>query len=334
MRNDDAQASQPGGAETKEGPLAVFRGAAPPAPAWFPEALKRTPERSFVAVAGAQIECLAWGERGKPGLLLMHGNAAHADWYSFIAPFFADRFRIVAMSWSGMGGSDWRERYTVDLFAQEALAAAETGGVFAGPGKPVFIAHSFGALTLRYLAVHHGDRIAGAVVLDSRTDMMGRPPPRPGEDPRRPGPPDAHTRTRPNNVYPSFEAALARFRLAPPQPCENLYLVDYIARRSLKQAPLADGSGQGWTWKFDPFLFRNFSVEDPAALNGAPTCPMAMIWGARSQIMQLDRLATIRAMDMGGPMIEIPDSGHHLMLDQPLALVTALDALLQTWPRR
>jgi len=39
-----------------------------------------------VVVQGAPIETLAWGRVGDPGLLLLHGNSAHADWYSFIAP--------------------------------------------------------------------------------------------------------------------------------------------------------------------------------------------------------------------------------------------------------
>ena len=108
--------------DAKQGPLAPYHGAKPPAPAWFAPALAQEPERTFVTVAGAKIESLAWGARGKPGLLLMHGNAAHADWYSFIAPFFAERFRVASMSWSGMGGSDWRETYAVETFAEEAAA--------------------------------------------------------------------------------------------------------------------------------------------------------------------------------------------------------------------
>ena len=45
----------------------AFRGQKPPAPAWFERVLAIEPERSFVAVEGAEVETLAWGERGKPG---------------------------------------------------------------------------------------------------------------------------------------------------------------------------------------------------------------------------------------------------------------------------
>ena len=43
----------------------------------------------MIEVEGAKVEVLAWGQRGKPGLMFLHGGAAHADWWSFIAPFFA-----------------------------------------------------------------------------------------------------------------------------------------------------------------------------------------------------------------------------------------------------
>ena len=48
------------------------------------------------------------------------------------------------------------------------------------------------------------------------------------------------TADRPSRVYPTVAAALARFRLMPPQPTDNLYIADFIARRSLKRAPMAD----------------------------------------------------------------------------------------------
>ena len=70
--------------------LGRFDGENPPAARWFAAAIAREPERSTYEVDGAAIELLTWGDVGKPGLLFLHGNAAHADWWSFIAPLFAD----------------------------------------------------------------------------------------------------------------------------------------------------------------------------------------------------------------------------------------------------
>ena len=72
-----------------EGPLAPLHGALPPAPKWFETVTASEPESKFVEVEGARIHYLHWGARTKPGLLLVHGNAAHAYWWSFIAPYLA-----------------------------------------------------------------------------------------------------------------------------------------------------------------------------------------------------------------------------------------------------
>ena len=271
-------------------------------------------------VQGARIECLIWGERGRPGLLLLHGNGAHADWWTWIAPFFAETHRVAAISWSGMGASDWRDSYAGETFVAEAFTGAEAAGLF-DAGPPVFVGHSFGGFPTLLAAATAGERLAGVVSLDS--------PIRPPEAQWR-GPPSRH---RPNRVYPTLEAALARFRFAPPQGCENLYIADHLARASLKRAPLEDGSGEGWSWRFDPFMWRNFRMEERASFLTGARCPVAVVWGERSQLMAPETVAYMRGLAPAGtPFIAIPDADHHVMVDQPLALVGALRALLAVWP--
>jgi len=308
-------------------PLGPFAGAKPPAPAWFDKAIAREPERRFVEVEGARIETLIWGDEGKPGLLLMHVNGAHADWYSFIAPFFADHYRVAAISWSGMGRSDWRERYSLDLFSREALVAAEDAGLFLSAEKPIFVAHSFGGDVGIWLAANSGERLKGMILLDN----VPRPP-----EMRWKGQPNSDG--RPARVHPSLEAALARFRLMPPQGCENLYLVDHIGRWSITEDVAEDGTTPIFRWRFDPGLWpkmdRTGSLESEHDLSAAK-CPLAMIWGAQSQLVPQEGLDFTRQfIPAGTPMIALPDAQHHLMLDQPLATVAAVRALLSAWPAR
>src|ERR1700743_1632708 len=106
-------------------PLAPFNGEKPPAPAWFDWALAQEPERRLVRGDGANIELPTGGQGGKPGLIFVHGNSAHADWWSFIAPFLAEQYRVASISLSGMGDSDWRETYTFEGFATEIWEAAK-----------------------------------------------------------------------------------------------------------------------------------------------------------------------------------------------------------------
>ncbi len=190
--------------------LGPFNGEKPPAPAWFDTAIAVAPERSRIAVEGAEIELLTWGEVGKPGLLFLHGNGAHADWWSFIAPFFAKDWRVAAISWSGMGGSDWRPAYSAASFAAEIFAAVEAAGLEAGGTKPILVGHSFGGFPTLYCGVEHADRLRGIVMVDSSI----QPPEKRWKGP--PSRPDAA-----NRVYPTLEQALSRFRLAPPQGRET-----------------------------------------------------------------------------------------------------------------
>jgi len=144
LDDDEPVRLEPGLPPEMASPLAPFNGQKPPAPAWFVDALAKAPERRLVRVLDANIEVLTWGQVGKPGLIFVHGNSAHADWWSFIAPFLMDAYRVASVSLSGMGGSDWRETYTFEGFATEIHEAARFGGLYEAPVKPIFIPFSWG----------------------------------------------------------------------------------------------------------------------------------------------------------------------------------------------
>ncbi len=319
-RPDKIVRNQPVEMPVEQGPLAVYRGAAPPAPGWFEEAVAAPYETEWTECEGARIHYQRWGDRSKPGVLLVHGNGAHAHWWDFIAPYLTHDYHVVAMTFSGMGDSDWRPNYTMDLFAREQLAVCQAAGLFDHAEKPIIIAHSFGGFVTIVTGADYGDRFTGIVILDSPVNPPDRP---------RHGPPTV----RGGKVYPSLEAALARFRLAPPQPCENHYVMDYIARWSLRKRPLPDGGGEGWAWKFDPSIWQHFTVSRPPQdLLRATRCRIALMKGDKSALFDNDIREYMTEL-LGGqaPFVEIPEARHHVMLDQPLAVVAALRTLLQEW---
>ena len=316
--------------QANQGQLAALSGSPPPSPRWFGETIAKAPESRFVTVKGARIHYLRWGDAAKPGVLLVHGNAAHAYWWSFIAPFLAGDYHVAAMDLSGMGDSDWRapqgdgSGYSMALFADEELAVMEDAGMFAAAKPPVIVAHSFGGFVTMKAGADYGARLSGIVIIDSPVN----PPVRDGG--RRGGGPTGQT-PRPHNVYPSLAAALARFRLMPPQLCENLFLLDWVARHSLKEVTGGDGD-IGFTWKFDPAIWRHFSIGDTAVLLKETQCRVAVFRGEHSVLMP-PRIGDyiFDLLDRAAPVVEIPEAQHHIMLDQPLALVAALRALLADW---
>lgn len=293
-------------------PLRGLNGAVPPAPDWFCSAIDAPFDSGHVESGGAMIEYRAWGDQGKPGLLLFHGNGAHLGWWSFLAPLLSDTHRVVAFSLSGMGQSSWRDgTYRVGDYVQEGLAAAEAGGAYAC-GPPVFVGHSVGGLPVMRAAARCPERLRAAIIVD-----CGMPGPDMIEVAQL-------TRAR---TYPDLASALDRFRLSPPQPCENLYIADYLARMAVKQ----DNDGR-WSWRFDRRLWGDLDVGDPWADLATVRAPLAVI---RGEFSALSGGATLQRMKEvapeGTPFIDIPSACHHVMIDQPLALVASLRTLLAAW---
>lgn len=291
----------------------------PSAPAWFRWALAQPVTSNIVDVDGCPIHYLLWPqdnerEHGR-GLLFVHGGGAHANWWRFIAPFFTRDFRIAALDLSGMGDSGRRDEYTAIQRADEmkaVIAAAELGS------KPFVIGHSFGGfITMRFGAAY-GDEIGGAIIVDS---PIRRPQERENFKP---------PTMKQKHVYESFETAIGRFRLLPAQACANDFIVDFIARHSVKRT---DG---GWTWKFDLGVLSRRRFGEPFHEHLQKVrCRAALIFGQSSALVSRETAAYMsELMGAEAPIVEIPEAQHHVMLDQPLAFVAALRALLDGWVRR
>jgi pimeloyl-ACP methyl ester carboxylesterase len=278
------------------------------APRWFRAALAEAPEHRDTTVAGAAVHLRCWGTEDRPGLVLVHGGAAHSGWWDHVAPFFARTHRVVALDLSGHGDSGRRSAYSMDVWADEVLAAAAAGGIAA---RPLVVGHSMGGWVAVTAGVRHGTALDGIAVIDS---PLIEPPPE-EEVLRR--------RRRGTRIYPTREAILARFGTLPPQAVVLPYIAEHIRQQSVRPV---EG---GWGWKFDPALF----AERPPLRDLLPLvrCRAAFI---RSEfgLVPPDMAGTIDAL-LGhrAPIVELPDAGHHPMLDQPLPLVTALRMLLQQW---
>jgi pimeloyl-ACP methyl ester carboxylesterase len=243
----------------------------------------------------------------------VHGSGAHAHWWDFIAPFFTEHYGVAAIDLSGMGDSGHRETYSSETFVNEVISVCSDAGF---GDKPIIVGHSFGGFVALKTGLASGNKLTGVVLVDSPV----RPPDYDWE--RVPKLSPIRTKQR----YPTFEAALARFRLVPQQPCENQFILDYIARHSLINV---DG---GWQWKFDDQLFRDFHIGNLSADLSHLACRVAVIYGEQSQLFSREVVDYMfKVLDRSVPFVAIPEAHHHLFLDQPLAFVASLRTLLAEW---
>lgn len=280
-------------------------------PSWFSHAISVPAVESTDDVDGCGIHWMAWGEPGRPGLVFVHGGAAHLHWWSPIIPLLADDYRVVALDMSGHGDSGRREDYTLERWTSEVVAVSRLAEC---DGPPVVIGHSMGGFVAIAAAAHHGPELAGAIILDS---PVSRPDPE--LEAARSGTLFANTR-----VYDEREVAISRYRTVPEQQNYVPVVKDHVARHSLRSVD------EGWVWKFDPDIFvpRRSQARE---LLGEVRCRVAVFRAEHGLVTEDIGAYMYDLLGRVAPVVEIPLAGHHLMLDQPLLLLVALRTLLADW---
>jgi pimeloyl-ACP methyl ester carboxylesterase len=282
-------------------------------PDWFVRAIATPYAEHTIEVDGCTVRYLQWGDPGNPGLVLVHGGAAHAHWWSFLAPLLVKHYSVVALDLSGHGESGRRSAYPRRKWAEEVMHVSRSVG-FVSP--PILVGHSMGGLVSIVAAALHGDDLAGAIIVDA---PVRKPDPESQEGQR-------GRSFRNPKTYPDLATARQHFHLVPPQPCENDFILDYIAEKSLKKV---DG---GYTWKFDPQVFVMARQEAMHEHLANVRCRVALFRGEHSYVVPPETGEYMyQLLRRNAPVVEIPAAHHHLILDQPLAFVAALRALLADW---
>jgi len=281
----------------------------PSIPNWFWEAVETEPETRQIEIDECDVAYRFYSSPGMPGMLLIHGMNAHSRWWDFIAPQLLDRFEISAMDLTGMGDSDYRYKYNSETYAKEITGVLQDSGF---ESDAVVVAHSFGGYMAVKAASLYPEKLKNLILVDSGI--------RHPEDPI----PDRMEMGGRAKVYPDKENAIARFRLQPPQPCENEYITQYIARNSLMPV-----EGGGWAWKFDEDLLTTLTEverqpEDYQALN----VNLGLIYGEKSELFSRRALEYMRELVPNTfPAYEVQDAQHHVFLDQPLDFIDILRKL-------
>ena len=92
--------------------------------------------------AGIELNCVDYGGEGGPPILLVHGGAAHARWWDFVAPGLVGHFHVLALDQRGHGDSPWTGQWAYGSrhYAADLEAVIDGWGL----GAPVLVGHSMG----------------------------------------------------------------------------------------------------------------------------------------------------------------------------------------------
>lgn len=280
-------------------------------PTWFTRAISARPEHHRVPVDGAGIHFRTWGDVGAPGVVLIHGGGANGAWWDHIGPLMATTLRattlmattmhVVAADLSGHGDSDHRRTYSMASWAAEVRSAAAAAGMV---GEMAVVGHSMGGCVAAELAVRDPRLVRRLILVDS---------PLPEADPEVP-------RDRPARIFASAEEIRGRFALVPRQEVMLPYVAEHVAAHSIREVP------GGWAWKADSQRMNKRS-DHPFRLADALCRSRTEVVLLRCQHgLVTDSMAdTIGAIIAGrGAIVDLPECGHHPMMDRPHELTIAL----------
>jgi non-heme chloroperoxidase len=121
----------------------------------------------LVSVApSVALEVLDWGGKGRP-LVFLAGGGHSGHVFDGFAPQFTDRFKVMAVSRRGVGGSSRATSgYDTLSLAGDLLVVLDSLGI----ERADFVGHSFAGSEMSYLAANHPTRVGHLVYLDSAFD--------------------------------------------------------------------------------------------------------------------------------------------------------------------
>jgi len=259
--------------------------------------------------AAFELNCVDYGGEGRTPMLLVHGGAAHARWWDFVAPALTGRFHVMALDQRGHGDSPWTAQWAYGSrhYAADLEAVIDGWGL----GAPVLVGHSMGGHSVMVYAARHSERLRAMVAIDSIPAYPEHAVAALGA-----------IADRPASVYESIEDAVASFRLLPGETLAAPEVLRHVAELSFRQR--ADGK---WVHKMDRRTLR----REPIQLDGELArirCAALLIKAAQSPVLSESFALAMAARMARGRMVQLENSTHHVPIDNPLGLVAAMTPFL------
>jgi pimeloyl-ACP methyl ester carboxylesterase len=266
----------------------------------------------YVQAGKLKLHYLDYGTAGGKPMLCVHGGAAHAHWFDFIASGFTTDHHVRAVDLRGHGDSERADppAYAYRDYAQDIANVAEALDL----RDFTLVGHSMGGIVSVVYAAMQPERLGRVVVVDSRMHMS----PQTIERLRDFG-------TRAPSTYPTQEELVKRYRLEPPGTMiaapEVIRHVAMNSGRRLRE--------DAWTHKFDRSLYSVFEHLDAMPFWNSIRVPALLVKGERSDRVDDVTVEDIRARAPQVELAQVAHSDHHITLDNPPGFVEAVRGFLQ-----
>ena len=265
----------------------------------------------FVQAGKVRLRYIDYGTAGRPAMLCIHGGAAHAHWFDYVAPGFKDDYHVLSLDLRGHGDSEHVDppQYFYEDYAADVNKAVEALDL----KDFVLVGHSMGGMVSLVYAASYPGRVKKLVVVDTSLNL---PPER-----------IALLRdvgSKPPRDYDSREEMVSRYKLRPGEALAPQDVVRYIAERSIKETD--EGK---WRYKFDRAVYATREPKDGMPLWDKIKIPALLVRAERSQRITAEIHAQAKARAPQLELVEVSKSDHHITLDNPVEFVEKVGAYLK-----
>lgn len=265
-----------------------------------------------IALNGLRFHYRDWGNSSAPPLVLLHGLSSHARSWDTLARALRNRYRVLALDQRGHGESDWTDEYSAERRVEDLEAFVQAMGL--APFN--LLGLSMGGICAYGYAARHPETLDRLVIVDIAPTLET------GGINRIFGSAEA------KSVFDDPEEALAQARTLNPRADEQ----EQRHRTLSNLKKTADGR---WTWRYDP---ANFTQNRSRASQPDPettwvslrniTCPTLVIRGALSDLLSPAAAERMAATIPDCRLVEVPDAGHSVPLENPKGFVAAVRTFL------
>ena len=260
---------------------------------------------SFVNVAGLRLRIEDYGTSGKPPMLCLHGGAANAHWYDFVARGFIGDYHMRALDLRGHGDSDWDASgdYTYQRQAADVHELTEKLDL----RDFILIGHSMGGMISSVYAATSPGRAKAVIIVDSNLVMTLQ----------RIADYNA-VASREGREYATQEEFIANYRVRPGGSTAAPEVLRHIAQNAGRQ--FEDGR---WRHKVDRKVYMSRELVDGPGQWNRIKIPALLMKAERGRRMTPEVIADLRSRAPQLKVAVVPGAGHHITLDNPAGFIRA-----------
>ena len=264
-----------------------------------------------ITLNGLRFHYRDWTNAGAPPLVLLHGFTGHARSWDRLAGVMQSRYRVLALDQRGHGETEWAQDYAPERMVEDVDAFARTLGL---PRFALLGLSMGGRNAYTYTALHPG-AVARLVIVDIGPEIAPA------------GAERIRTSVQAPDTFDNPEAAFRASRAANPRPPDD-------ELRHRVQHNLIQRDGGRWTWRYDASLRspdRPLPRPEPErawALLSRIDCPTLLIRGLESDVLSRETADRMVREIPACRMVEVPNSGHSVPLDNPTGFADAVQTFL------